>query len=126
MKRFLTVLAVVVSCATAVPAQIGKKISVAAGTPEDKAVGEIYAAPDGPDKVALLDKFATDFSGNSDMVLLADQLYEQTFLAQKNYPKALEYGDKILALDPDGFSAAVIMVHAAEGQGDTTKLFELG
>src|SRR6202047_5391489 len=36
MKRFLTVLAVVVSCATAVPAQIGKKISVAAGTPEDK------------------------------------------------------------------------------------------
>lgn len=126
MKRFLTVLAVILICATAAPAQIGKRISVAAGTPEDKAVAEIYAAPDGPDKVTLLDKFAADFSGNSDMVLLADQLYEQTYLAQKNYSKTLEYGDKILALDPDGFSAAVIMVHAAEAQGDTAKLFELG
>lgn len=126
MKRSLIILAVVLSSAMATSAQIGKRISVSAGTPEDKAVAEIYAAPDGPDKVALLDKFAADFGSNADLALLADQLLEQTYLAQKNYPKALEYGEKVLALDPDGFSSAVIMVHAAEGEGDNAKLFAAG
>jgi tetratricopeptide (TPR) repeat protein len=126
MKRSTIIFAILLGCAASASAQIGKKISVSAGTPEDKAAAEIYAAPDGPDKVALLDKFAADFGSNADMALLADQLLEQTYLAQKNYPKALEYGEKVLALDPGGFSAAVIMVHAADEQGDTAKLFEVG
>jgi tetratricopeptide (TPR) repeat protein len=104
-------------------AQIGKSVSVAAGTPEDKALSDIYAAPDGPDKVALLDKFMADY-GKGDLELLGDQLYVQTYLAQKNYAKVYEYGDKVLALDPDNFSTAVIMVHAAEEQGDSKKLFD--
>ena len=57
-------------------AQIGKSVSVAAGTPEDKALTDIYAATDGPDKIALLDKFMADF-GKGDMELLGDQLYVQ-------------------------------------------------
>ena len=106
-------------------AQIGKSVSVAAGTPEDKALTDIYAATDGPDKIALLDKFMADF-GKGDMELLGDQLYVQTYLAQKNYAKVYEYGDKVLALDPDNFSTAVIMVQAAEEQGDSAKLFDAG
>jgi len=50
----------------------------------------------------------------------------QTYLTQKNYAKVYEYGEKALALDPDNFSAAVSMVHAADEQGDTTKLFDEG
>jgi len=103
-------------------AQIGKSVSVAAGTPEDKALTDIYAATDGPDKIALLDKFMADY-GKGDMELLGDQLYVQSYLAQKNYAKVYEYGDKVLALDPDSFSTAVLMVHAAEEQGDSAKLF---
>ena len=125
MQRLIFGFALVLSLATSAAAQIGKSTSVAAGTPEDKALAEIYAAPDGPDKVALLDKFMTDY-GKGDLELLGDQLYVQTYLTQKNYAKVYEYGEKALALDPDNFSAAVSMVHAADEQGDTTKLFDEG
>jgi tetratricopeptide (TPR) repeat protein len=106
-------------------AQIGKNVSVAAGTPEDKALTDIYAAADGPDKIALLDKFMADY-GKGDMELLGDQLYVQSYLAQKDFAKVYEYGNKVLALDPQNFSTAVIMVHAAEEQADSAKLFDAG
>ena len=125
MKRFAILMAIFLGIATTASAQIGKSVSVSAGTPEDKALADIYAAPDGPEKVALLDKFMTDF-GNGDMALLADQLYVQTYLAQKNYAKVYEFGEKTLALDPNNLSAAVNMVHAAEEQGDVKKLFDSG
>jgi tetratricopeptide (TPR) repeat protein len=125
MKRFVILTTIFLSIATTTSAQIGKSVSVSAGTPEDKALADIYAAADGPEKVALLDKFMTDF-GNGDMALLADQLYVQTYLAQKNYAKVYEFGEKTLALDPTDLSAAVNMVHAAEEQGDTKKLFAAG
>jgi len=126
MKHSLIGLVFFLSLAIAASAQLGKKISVAAGTPEDKALADIYALPDGPEKVALLDKFVADFGSNNDMALVANQLYEQTYLTQKNYPKVYEYGEKVLALDPDDLSAAVGMVHAADEQGDTAKLFAAG
>jgi tetratricopeptide (TPR) repeat protein len=125
MVRLTGLLVLFLVLATTAAAQIGKSVSVAAGTPEDKALSEIYAAPDGPDKIALLDKFMADF-GKGDLELLADQLYVQSYLAQKNYPKVYEYGDKALALDRDNFSTAVNMVHAADEQGDASKVFEEG
>ncbi len=109
--------------ASAASAQLGKTVSVNAGTPEDKALSEIYAAPDGPEKIALLDKFMSDF-GKGDLELLADQLYASSYAAQKNYAKAFEYGEKALKLDPDNLSTAVTLVHAADEQGDIAKLFE--
>ena len=110
---------------TTASAQIGKSVSVAAGTPEDKDLAAIYEAPDGPDKIALLDKFMSDH-GTGDLALLADQLYAQTYLAQKNYAKVYEYGDKALVLDPEDFSALILMVHAAGEQGDAPKIYVLG
>ncbi len=125
MKRILFVLALTLFAATTSRAQIGKTVAVTAGTPEDKALSEIYAAPDGPDKIALLDKFMADF-GKGDLELLADQLYASTYLAQKNDAMAIEYAGKVLALDPDNLSAAVTLVHAADESGDTAKLFDAG
>jgi tetratricopeptide (TPR) repeat protein len=125
MQRLLALLVFLVSLATTAGAQIGKSVSVAAGTDEDKALSEIYATPDGPAKIALLDKFMTDF-GKGDLELLGDQLYEQSYLAQKNYAKVYEYGEKALKLDPDNFSTVVNMIHAADEQGDTQKVFGYG
>ncbi len=129
MRRFMVCAAMcvglVMTVAGLATAQIGRSVSVAAGTPEDKALTDIYAATDGPDKIALLDKFMADY-GKGDMELLGDQLYVQSYLAQKDYAKVYVYGDKVLALDPDNFSTAVIMVHAAEEQGDSAKLFAAG
>src|SRR5271163_1237764 len=103
MQRLLVFAAIFFSFAAPVAAQIGKTVSVAEGTDEDKALTEIYAAPEGPAKIALLDKFTADY-GKGDLELLADQLYVQSYLAQKNYAKVYEYGEKALKLDPDSFS----------------------
>ncbi len=121
--RFLFTALAIAATIPAARAQMGKTVSVNAGTPEDKALSEIYAAPDGPEKIALLDKFMADF-GKGDLELLADQLYAGTYVAQKNYAKAYEYGEKALKLDPDNLSTAITLVHAAEEQGDTANLFE--
>ncbi|HTV59045.1 MAG TPA: hypothetical protein VMJ93_09245 [Verrucomicrobiae bacterium] len=125
MNRTLLILSGVLVLAGTSAAQIGKTVSVAAGSPEDKALSPIYAAPDGPDKVAMLDKFMAEY-GKGDYELLADELYTQTYLAQKNYAKAYEYGEKALALDPQGLSVAINLVHAADEQGDTAALFTYG
>jgi tetratricopeptide (TPR) repeat protein len=125
MKRILISAAVWFSLAASAMAQIGKAVPVAAGTDEDKALTEIYAAPDGPEKVALIDKFMADY-GKGDFELLADQLYVQTYLAQKNYAKVLEYGDKVLALDPNGLQTATSMARAASEMGDTPRLYAVG
>jgi hypothetical protein len=125
MQRLMILIAIFLSVSARASAQIGKSVTVSAGTPEDKALTEIYAAPDGPEKVALLDKFMADF-GKGDMELLGDQLYVQTYLAQKNYAKVYEFAAKALALDPANLSAAVSVVHAAEGQGDVKKLYDAG
>ena len=125
MQRLLLSIAIFFCLATTVAAQIGKTVSVAAGTDEDKALTEIYAAPDGPAKIALLEKFMADF-GKGDLELLGDQLLVQSYLSQKNYARVYEYGDKVLKLDPDNFSTVVNMMHAADEQGDTPKMFTLG
>lgn len=125
MQRLLLSIAIFFCLATTVAAQIGKTVSVAAGTDEDKALTEIYGAPDGPAKIALLEKFMADF-GKGDLELLGDQLLVQSYLSQKNYARVYEYGDKVLKLDPDNFSTVVNMMHAADEQGDTPKMFTLG
>lgn len=125
MRRACFSLAIVLVLATAANAQIGKGVAVPAGSPEDKALSEIYAATDPAQKIALLDQFMAEY-GKGDMALLAYQLYVGAYQAQKNYDKAFEYGEKVLALDPDNFSTVVQLVRAAQEKGDTAKLLDYG
>lgn len=125
MRNGIKFLMIFLFTAASALAQIGKSVSVAAGTPEDKALADIYAAPDTPVKIAMIDKFMEEY-GKGDLELLGDQLYAQTYLAQKNYAKVYQYGEKALALDPESLSTVVTMVHAAEEQGNTDKLFSIG
>lgn len=125
MRRSLAIFAATLFVATCAAAQIGKPIAIPAGSEEDQAITAINNAPDGPDKIVLIDKFMTSY-GKGDFELLGDQLYVQTYLAMKDYAKVFEYGDKALALDPDGLSVAVNMVRAADASGDTEHTFSTG
>lgn len=125
MQRSLSLFAAILFVASCAAAQIGKSIAIPAGSDEDHAVTAINDAPDGPDKIALIDKFMASY-GKGDFELLADQLYVQTYLAMKDYPKVFEYGDKALALDPDELAVAVNMVRAADAAGDTERTFSTG
>lgn len=101
--------------------QIGKFVPIPAGSEVDKALAEITAATDPTQKLALLDKYSAEL-GQGDFAIIFDEQYVNLFLAQKNYDKAFEYGDKLFAADPDSLSNAVNMVRAAGEKGDLDKL----
>src|SRR5260370_7603813 len=93
--------------------QIGKFVPIQAGSEVDHALTEINAATDPAQKLALIDKFAAGPGSEGDNAILADGLYVDYYIALKNYDKALEYGDKLFALDPDNFQNARNIIRAA-------------
>jgi len=105
--------------------QIGKYVPINAGSDADRAMTEINAATDPAQKLTQIDKFAAQF-GQGDMALVANEIYVNYYLAQKQYDKAFEYGDKVFALDGGNFNNAVNMVRAASEKGDTDKLLSYG
>jgi tetratricopeptide (TPR) repeat protein len=102
--------------------QIGKYVPIQAGSEVDHALTEINAATDQAQKLALIDKFAAGPGQEGDYPLVADGLYVDYYIAQKNYDKAFEYGDKLFTLDPDNFQNAMNMVRAASEKGDSERL----
>ena len=106
--------------------QIGKFVPIQAGSEVDHALTEINAATDPAQKLALIDKFAAGPGSEGDNPILADGLYVDYYIAQKNYDKALEYGDKLFALDPDNFQNAMNMIRAAAEKGDSERVAGYG
>jgi tetratricopeptide (TPR) repeat protein len=113
----------------AVPAfgqQIGKYVPIQAGSEVDHALTEINAATDPAQKLALLDKFAAGPGSEGDNPILADGLYVDYYIAEKNYDKAFEYGDKLFTVDPDNFQNVMNMIRAASEKGDSERLVAYG
>jgi tetratricopeptide (TPR) repeat protein len=106
--------------------QIGKFVPIQAGSEVDHALTEINAATDPAQKLALLDKFAAGPGKEGDNAILANGLYVDYYIAQKNYDKVFEYGDKLFTLDPDNFQNAVNMIRAASEKGDSERLVGYG
>ena len=113
------------ACTAVSAQQIGKYVPVAAGSDADHAMTEISAATDPAQKLVLIDKFAAE-SGQGDMALVVDDLFVNYYIAQKQYDKAFEYGDKIFAIDPNNFQTVVNMIRAASEKGDPDKLVVYG
>ncbi len=106
--------------------QIGKFVPVQAGSEVDHALTEINATTDPTQKLALIDKFAAG-PGKEDLYpILADGLYVDYYIAQKNYEKVFDYGNKLFALDPDNFQNAMNLVRAAAEKGDPERLVDYG
>src|SRR5262249_44610035 len=95
-----------------------------AGSDADHAMAEVNSATDPAQKLSLIDKFAGSAQG--DMALVADEMYVNYYIAQKQYDKAFEYGDKLFTIDPGNFNNAVNMVRAASEKGDAEKLLAYG
>jgi tetratricopeptide (TPR) repeat protein len=106
--------------------QIGKYVPIQAGSEVDHALAEISAATDPAQKLALIDKFAAGPGREGDYPILADGLYVDYYIGQKNYDKAFEYGDKLFSLDPDNFVNAMNMIRAASEKGDVDRLMSYG
>ncbi|MGH9791095.1 MAG: tetratricopeptide repeat protein [Candidatus Acidiferrales bacterium] len=125
MRRYSVCLTVLLLCAASTGAQIGKRVSIRAGTPEDRAVTQITSAADPAEKLALLEKFMAEY-GQGEMVLVAYNIYIDHYMQAQDYAKVYEYGEKALAIDPEGFSIANRLFRAAQQQGDAARMFDYG
>lgn len=106
-------------------AQIGKYVSIQAGSEASRALAEIDSTTDAAQKLALIDKFAANV-GQGDMAIVADDLYVNYYIGVRNYDKAFEYGEKLFVLDRDNFLNGVNMVRAAQEKGDIVRMFSYG
>lgn len=125
MRKLRILILTLAFAASAANAQIGKRVALQAGTPEDKALQEIGAETDSAKKVELLQKYLTDFA-SSDAVLVGYEMILAHYLAEKNPVKVYEYADKALAVDPENFGIAFLALRAAQEANDPGKLFQYG
>jgi tetratricopeptide (TPR) repeat protein len=124
-SRILTALLLfAVFFAPASQAQLGKNVTIPAGSEADHQLSAIYAA-DPAQKLSLLDEFSKAHP-EPDFQIAADEQYVVYYLNAKDYDKAFEYGDKLFAIDPENYTNAVNMVRAASEKGDGDKLFTYG
>jgi tetratricopeptide (TPR) repeat protein len=105
-------------------AQLGKSVSIPAGSEADHQLSAINAA-DPSQKLPLIDEFSKAHP-EGDLQIVADEQYVNYYINAKQYDKAFEYGDKLFALDPDNYTNAVNMVRAAAEKGDGDKLYTYG
>jgi tetratricopeptide (TPR) repeat protein len=127
MRKFGFPLAILLtlSFATASRAQLAKSVTTKAGTPEDKALDEISATTDPAQKLALIDKFNAELAKDEYATLGLD-LYVSYYSQVKNYPKMAEYAQKILAVDPDNYSASLHLANAQFESGNVAGTIEAG
>jgi tetratricopeptide (TPR) repeat protein len=127
MRKVSLLLLVVFSLAAAgaARAQLVRGTNMHAGSPEDQALDAISAATDPAQKLALIDKFMADY-GKGDMAVIANELYVSYYADAKNYAKMAEYAQKILAIDPDNFNAAIHLARAESELGNVAALFDAG
>ena len=121
----ISLLLLLVFFAPTCQAQLGKNVSIPAGSEEDRQLKEINDATDPAQRLKLLTAFSQTHP-DGDMGIIADEQLVNYYLAAKQYDKVFEYGDKLFALDPDNYSNAVNMVRAANEKGDNERIFTYG
>ncbi len=121
----ISLLLLLVLFAPACQAQLGKNVTIPAGSDEDHQLKSINDATDPAEKLKLLTAFAQAHP-DGDMGIVADEQMVNYYLGAKQYDKAFEFGDRLFVLDPDNYSNAVNMIRAANEKSDTDRLFTYG
>jgi tetratricopeptide (TPR) repeat protein len=100
------------------------RITIAAGTDEDRALQAISNETDAQKKLAMYQDFVQKFSANPQAVAYGNWQISQAYQATGDIPKALDYGDKALAASPHNLDILVSQVNVAEQAKDNGKTMD--
>ena len=93
------------------------KANINTETPEGQALQQIGQEPDDAKKLALCEKFTEDYPKSENLAWVYTQM--QPLYVKANQPdKAIEIGDKLIALDPDDLETALATLKATEAKKD--------
>lgn len=95
----------------------GQRLFVESDTVEGQLLQQIDAEQDARKRVALLEKFASDFPNHEAVTWVLSHL-QTTALQAKDYDRVLEITTRILAVDPEDIAAAHNALRAVEGKKD--------
>ena len=119
--RSLVLLTVIVLASVALLAQT--KISIPAGTPEDKALNAVSGETDAQKKISMLEDFVQTYSSNPAAVAYGNWQLAQQYAAS-DPAKAMSYNDKALAAMPDVLDIIQSQVELSQQLKDTTKVVD--
>ncbi len=89
-------------------------IHIPAGSPEEKALEAVNAESDSQKKIALLQDFLQKFGSNPEMTAYGNWQIAQQYSDQGDTARALEYGNKALAAQPNNLDILVSVAGAAQ------------
>jgi tetratricopeptide (TPR) repeat protein len=100
------------------------KITIPAGTPEDKALQTISNENDAQKKLAFYQDFVQQFSSNPMAVAYGDWQIAQYYQSSGDLEKALSYGDKALAARPNDMDILVSQANIATQMKSNAKIID--
>ena len=101
-----------------------QKITIPAGTPEDKALQAISDEPDAEKKLAMYEDFVRNFSSNPMAVAYGNWQIAQYYHTSGDLEKALRYGDKVLTAKPDDLDVLVSQTNIAAEMKNNAKIVD--
>ena len=121
MKSALSFLLLTVLAASA---QVDR-ISFAGGTPEDQALQAISSETDAQKRVAMLQDFVQKFASNPQAVAYGNSQLSQQYVEQGDTSKAMEFGEKALAAQPNNLEIIVSLASVAQRMNANERVVDL-
>lgn len=100
------------------------KITIPAGTPEDRALQTIANETDAQKKLAFYENFVQEFSSNPMAVAYGNWQISQSYQSAGDLEKALSYGDKALAARPTDLDVLVSQTNIAQQMKNNAKVVD--
>jgi hypothetical protein len=100
------------------------KITIPAGTPEDKDLNLITGEPDAQKKIAMYEDFLQKYASNPVAVAYANWQLSQAYQGAGDLQKATEYGDKAAAGSPHNLDILESQVTLAIQAKDNARAFK--
>lgn len=100
------------------------KVTIAAGTPEDKDLTAIGNENDTQKRISMYQDFLQKYASNKMALAYANWQLAQVYQADGETQKAFEAGDNALALSPRNMDILTSMAGIAQQAKDNTRLFQ--